>query len=223
MKKCIIHYFGYRKYSEVKEINELKASKIRDARFARELAGGGDYHETQCKMVPESFGPSHGVHLEPCYVKFISILDEARPSNETERRISCRGSQPLLRQSSWTFPEECNICKKGRIQHKGNKSYPKCIASFQAQETIKAAAKLRDPSMYENIKELDLIAKEFKMHDHCRKSFLKGFGKESREKLQLVSNAANFLLYLSPSLSLPQTFNIIFSFLRNTSKPQKRN
>ena len=77
--------------------------------------------------------------------------------------------------------------------------------------------------MYEDIKELDLIAKEFKMHDHCRKSFLKGFGEKSREKLQLVSNAANFLLYLSPSLSLPQTFNIIFSFLRNTSKPQKRN
>ena len=36
--------------------------------------------------------------------------------------------------------------------------------------------------MYNEIEDLDLIAKEFKMHDHCRKTFLKGFGEKSREK-----------------------------------------
>ena len=38
--------------------------------------------------------------------------------------------------------------------------------------------------MYNKIEGLDLIAKEFKMHDHCWKIFLKGFGEQNREKLK---------------------------------------
>ena len=58
------------------------------------------------------------------------------------------------------------------------------IVSFQAQDIIKAAAKVKDQEMHNEIEDLDLIAKEFKMHDHCRKTFLKEFGDQSREKLE---------------------------------------
>ena len=34
------------------------------------------------------------------------------------------------------------------------------------------------------MEDLDLIAKEFKMHGHCRKTLLKGFGEQSWEKLK---------------------------------------
>ena len=86
----------------------------------------------------------------------------------------------LVTSIAWTYPYVCNICKKGQIQHNGNKVSPVVITSFQAQETIKAAAKVKDEK-YNEIEYLDLIAKEFKMHDHCRKIFLRGFSEKQRQ------------------------------------------
>ena len=48
--------------------------------------------------------------------------------------------------------------------------------------------------MYNEIEDLDLIAKEFKMHDHCRKIFLKGFGEQSRKKLKFGEPEVYFKL-----------------------------
>ena len=58
---------------------------------------------------------------------------------------------------------------------------PVVITSLQAQEAINAAAKVKDEEMYVEIEYLDLIVKGFKMHDHCRKTFLRGFGEEYRQ------------------------------------------
>ena len=57
-----------------------------------------------------------------------------------------------------TYPNVCNICKKGRIQHNENKVSPVVITLFQAQETIKATAKVKDEQMYSEIEYLDLIS-----------------------------------------------------------------
>ena len=70
------------------------------------------------------------------------------------------------------------------MQYGGIKVQPIKITSFQAKDTIKAAAKAKDLDMYNEIQDLDLIAKEFQMHEHCGKTFIKGFGGKSRAKKQ---------------------------------------
>ena len=82
------------------------------------------------------------------------------------------------------------------------------ITSFQPQETIKAAAKAKDQDMYNEIEDLDLIAEEFKMHDHCRKIFLKGFGEQSRKKLKSGEPEVCFevLNFSKTSLSILKKF-----------------
>ena len=63
------------------------------------------------------------------------------------------------------------FAKKGIIKYQGKKVAPKTIATNEASDTIKEAAKTKDLELYAEIKDLDLIAKEFKYHEHCRKNF----------------------------------------------------
>ena len=181
-RRCIIHYKGFTDYKNLKDLSERNKGRILEAKKEREKLGGEHHHKDQCDGIPEKFAAKDCIHLEPCYKKFTLILagQSARQSND--RRSSSRKSIGEI--SAWTYPDVCNICKKGRIQYKGKKVTPVTITSFQAQETIKAAAKATDRDMYDEIEDLDLIAKEYKMHDHCRKTFLKGFGEQSREKLK---------------------------------------
>ena len=80
--------------------------------------------------------------------------DETSGSRRTLRRSQDSNQQPI----SWTYPKECNICKKHRVQHNGKRTVPTTIITFDAQETIKAA-KDQDINLYREIKDLDLIAK----------------------------------------------------------------
>ena len=66
------------------------------------------------------------------------------------------------------------------MQHKGIKFYPSTISTYDAEEAIKAAAKENNSEFYFRIKDLDLIAKEFKYHKHCYGNFTRGFGKAAR-------------------------------------------
>ena len=49
---------------------------------------------------------------------------------------------------------------------------------FKLMKPLKLQQK--DGEMYSKIEYLDLIFREFKMHDHCWKTFLKGFGEKHR-------------------------------------------
>ena len=80
------------------------------------------------------------------------------------------------------------------MQYGGIKVQPIKRTSFQAQDTIKAAAKAKGFDMYNEIQDLGLIAKEFKMHEHCRKTFIKGFGRKSRAKKQSEESEVNIVL-----------------------------
>lgn len=179
-KRCIIHYKGLSNYTKLKELSERNKERILEAKVEREKLGGEHYHKLQCDGIPKSFALQDCIHLEPCYKKFTLILaGQSSAESNDNRRSSTRQS---IGEIAWTYPDVCNICKRGRIQFKGKKVTPVTITSFQAQETVKAAAKTKNPEMYNEIVDLDLISKEFKMHDHCRKTFLKGFGERSREK-----------------------------------------
>ena len=51
--------------------------------------------------------------------------------------------------------------------------------------------------MYNEIEYLDLIATEFKIHDHCWKTFLKGFGKKHRQSTKVGWPEE---IYISPGI-----------------------
>ena len=52
----------------------------------------------------------------------------------------------------------------------------------EAVESFLSAAKAKDPSMYQDLLQLDLYAKEFKRHEHFHRNFTRGFKKSSRNK-----------------------------------------
>ena len=80
----------------------------------------------------------------------------------------------------------CNICKKGSVKLKGKKALPIAITTIEATESIKEAAKIKDPKLYAEIKDIDLIAKEFKYHEHCRRNFTrKRKCEENKEPISL--------------------------------------
>ena len=56
---------------------------------------------------------------------------------------------------------------QGRVPYKNKKVYPKTISTYNAVNTISNAAKNNDQELYSMIKDEDLIAKEFKYHEHC--------------------------------------------------------
>ena len=53
---------------------------------------------------------------------------------------------------------------------------------MNAVNTIKAAAKSKDPDLYNEIVDLDLFAKEFKYHTKCYNSFVCGYSNSMRNR-----------------------------------------
>ena len=155
---CIVRYPGFDNYSNLKEVSERNKQRILEAKKERETLGGSHHHKDQCSSVPDDIGENYCIHLEPCYKKFTLILAGASQTENanTEKRTSTRKSSGEI--SAWTYPDVCNICKKARVQHKGEKVNPVIITSFQAQATIKAAAKAKNEEMYNEIQDLDLMA-----------------------------------------------------------------
>ena len=79
----------------------------------------------------------------------------------------------------WLFLDECQICGKIRLQ-RNNKTYkPYVITSFDAQEAIKNASKEKNQPLFEEIVHLDLIAKEFKVHQICYQTYTLGYTSKS--------------------------------------------
>ena len=141
---CIIHYKGFPNYSKLKELSETNTQRISEPKKERETLGGEHQNKDQCDSIPETFADGHCIHLESCHKKCTLIL-AGKTSHQhpiEQRRTSRRSAGETF--TAWTYPNVCNICKKGRIQHNGNKFSPIVITSFQARETIKAAAKVKD-------------------------------------------------------------------------------
>ena len=60
---------------------------------------------------------------------------------------------------AWVYPEECNFCKLHTIKVNGKQQTPHIIVQMNAVNTIKAAAKIKDPDLYNEIVDLDLFCK----------------------------------------------------------------
>ena len=139
----------------------------------------------QCRTVPEEINNEiHRVHLEPCYKICTRILADKKNEEETQRHSSSRLSSTSFTNSDVPklFNDKCFLCKKGRVQRNNQERFPVTIETDEAVESFLAAAKAKDPSMYQKLFLLDLYAKEFKRHEHCHRNFTRGFTKSSRNK-----------------------------------------
>ena len=181
---CIVHYDGKEQYSKLKDVSEQNESRIREAKAKRETFSDENCHEKQCHLVPDIIDNDiYGIHMEPCYKKFTLILAK-KSIEQTIRRSSKRTSMDVTKNVEATslFPLKCYFCKKIRVQHKGKKINLVQIITHDASETIKAAAKAKDNEMYLELKDLCLIVKELRYHDHCYINFTRGFSKAERNK-----------------------------------------
>ena len=88
---CIIHYnIKDAKYSKIKPVSETNEERIVSAKNLRQSKGGLNHHKEQCDSVPEDIDPSkHGIHLEPCYKKFVFILSQEKASSNEETQPPC--------------------------------------------------------------------------------------------------------------------------------------
>ena len=68
---CVVHYKNHTKYSNVKTLSEENKIRIQSAKKLRESLGEDNNHEEQCCNIPETFDDVHGIHLEPCYKKYV--------------------------------------------------------------------------------------------------------------------------------------------------------
>ena len=68
--------------------------------------------------------------------------------------------------------------------------------------TIKAAAKIKDPNLYSEIVNLDLSTKEFKYHTKCYNSFTYGIvvQREKEKKCQQMTIVCNIIPNLTGRL-----------------------
>ena len=79
------------------------------------------------------------------------------------------------------FPDKCFICSRVRIQVHKKDEYPVVVTLDKVESSIKAAAKVKMPTFYFEVKEMDLIAKELKYHVTCYKTFIIGFTESPRQ------------------------------------------
>ena len=139
----------------------------------------------QYKTVPEEINHEiHGFHLEPCYKIFTRILTDKKNEEETQQWCSSRLSCTSFTNSNVPklFNDKCFLCKKGRVQRNNQERLPVTIETDENVESFLAAAKAKDPSMYQELFLLDLYVKEFKRHEHCHCNATRGFTKGSRNK-----------------------------------------
>ena len=115
--------------------------------------------------------------MSTCYKIFTRVLVDKKNEQETHLRCSSRLSSTSFTNSDVPklFNDKCFLCKKGRVQRNNQKRFPVTVATDEAVESFLAAAKAKDPSMYQELLLLDLYTEEFKRHEYCHRNFTRNF------------------------------------------------
>ena len=149
-------------------------------------------------MVPASIDNTiHGIYIDPCHKLFTKVLagKNSEENVNQQSRLSRRSSSS--KSGTWFFPKECYLCNKYCVQFKGKKVIPVMIERDEAEDTIKAAAKAKNPNLYSEIKDVDLFAKGFKTRAHCSREFTRGFNKSSRASVNDQNQSVNLSITFS--------------------------
>ena len=107
--------------------------------------------------------------------KFTLVISRTKPQ-ETSTRLMGKYS------GAWVNPDECNFCKLHTIKVNGEQQTPHIVVQMNAVNAIKAAAKIKDPDLCNEIVNLDLFAKEFEYHTKCYNSFTYGYSSSMRNR-----------------------------------------
>ena len=185
-KSCTIHYDGNEKYSKIKDLSAINEKRIRKEKTIRETFNDKNYHNTQCDTIPATINHEvHGVHMTSCCKKFTLIINQKKPQEASTLHSSKRFSSQtstINYSGAWVYPEECNFCKLHTIKVNGKQQTPQVVVQMNAVNTIKAAAKIKDPDLYNEIVNLELFSKEFSYHTTCYNSFTYGYSSSMRNR-----------------------------------------
>ena len=107
--------------------------------------------------------------------RFTAIVGDKRYSTEVEdpsqsTRKSLRLASPSpgpSSDSSPKYPNVCQLCGKKRKQHNGKRYKPYKILTQNTATAIKNAAKDKKQKLYREIAHLDIVAREFHVHNPC--------------------------------------------------------
>ena len=102
----------------------------------------------------------------------------------------------FLTLSSWVYDKDiCNICRKKSIYNKKNKNTVIKLITVTTEDgcqAIETASRNKNPSLYAEIHDLDLVAKEFKYHRCCYVSFTFGCTSETTSQESTTETIGNF-------------------------------
>jgi hypothetical protein len=186
---CIIHFTRNTKETDVKPLTSHSFQVIRQAAGVRQSVDNSSQRlDSICANLPSELDASkHGFHRW-CYSSFTNVakiiksettlstaesLDRSSVSEEQIRKSS--RSLTASCSSSVLFPQnECIFCSKGRKKAKsGEEPLAKCV-SRNAEANIKqCAADKSDYAFLGKIVDVDLIAKEARYHESCRKAYIR--------------------------------------------------
>ena len=168
--ECVVHYTAInRSYSTLKSLSENQHQRLLEAKQIREQEVlEENKHTRQCNFIPmpDNKKSRHGVHLEPYYQKFTSILAPSKKRSNTEYRLKW---QKYDDSSGLTdlFSKICFYCKKYR-KTKKKVTYN----ARNAEANIKAAAQIKkDGERLIQFQGVDLIEKELMTHDQCYREY----------------------------------------------------
>ena len=188
MMECVVHYSeSNRTFTKLKALSENQHQKLLKAKAVREKETSElNQHLSQCQTIPGSDNLDvniHGVHLEPCYKKFTSILAPSRKrklpqeSSEKSDRLKRHKSS---HSNTGLFPKKCFKCNTFRKRKDGKFLTAYTITTENAASNLKEAAILKND--HERIVQFNardtsngtyLIEKELMMHRDCYKNYIR--------------------------------------------------
>ena len=186
--QCVAHYtIKDAVYSNIIPLSENAHKRLLEAKEIRQELGRDNEHKQQCDGIPAHIDNNRsGIHLEPCYKKFTLIISSSKRKQSFDQNVSQKRQRPqrdLGATGAVLFPDHCYFCKQKRKTVKGKVQLSHKLTLKSTEENIKAAAgEKNDEDVLRDIKGVDLLAKEFQVHDKCKLEYTRKRATLEREE-----------------------------------------
>jgi len=198
---CIIHYERHSKLEDVTPLTAQSFDAIkRSASIRQSAATEGHRLDSICAKIPTNFDSAihryHGWrHCSFTNVAKISKMSETSLGVSDLENTQCRQS---LRCSTVSqniiFPQnECLFCGKRRKKSRsGEEVLSKCVCKT-AEQNIKECAKAKnDFTLMGKIDGVDLLAKEARYHESCRKAYVRSESRSHHAKTENLDEKTTY-------------------------------
>jgi hypothetical protein len=184
---CIIHYEKNKNVGEIKSLTQQSFQTIQKSAQIRQSIDVSCHRLDEiCAHIPQAFIDSeHGYHRW-CYSNFTNVasLVKKLESSTTEStssactpdvRISHRNTSSC-NTNNVLFPQnDCLFCGKGRkaLNRFKYEILSKCVCQSAATNIREYAVKKNDYVLLGKIEGMDLLAREARYHESCRKTYVR--------------------------------------------------